>query len=547
MIKKTSLFLLVLLGLYPVISQACTIIAVGKKASADGSVIISQTDNGDDCRIRTFPAMDYPKGSKAPVYWGIQHIDQPLDSFGQVMGYIPQVEHTYQYFHSAYSHMNEHQLAIGESTTSMREALHFDRMNSKQIMTIEQAMIFALQRYTKARDAVKFIGELMNKYGFLPSCVGESETLVIADPGEAWILEVIAVGGDWDPESGKPGAIWAAQRIPDDEALIVPNWLIIKEIDIADTANFMASSNYKSFAVEKGWFDPDGSKPFIWQDVYAPTPREWATDRFWLFYHTVAPHYTTWPKRESIDPFGGLNDYIQYVEPLSIYPFSVKPEKKLSVQDVMAFQRSFFEGTVYDMSNDPDWYIPGKDGKMYKSPLATPFPTTEMWKLLDINKRRNVARGGYGMVAQLRSWLPDPIGGVYWVYEDNQTVGMYFPLYCGITEVNPKLSTYDPETFNPNSVKWAIDFVDNLLYLRWQDAYKFLLEERTPLEEKIFAEQADIDKKAQQLYRKNPKKAKAFLTQYSSDVVDEIHGFYTGMRYKLLVKYTNNKQGINFQ
>lgn len=547
MIKKIFLISLVLMGFYPFSGYSCTIIAVGKKASVDGSVIISQTDNGDDCRIRVFPAMDYPKGSKAPVYWGIQNIDQPLDSFGQVVGYIPQVEHTYQYFRSAYSHMNEHQLAIGESTTSMRESLHFDRMNGKQIMTIEQAMIFALQRYTKAREAVKFIGGLMNRYGFLPSCVGESETLVIADPEEAWILEVISVGSDWDPESGKPGAIWAAQRVPDDEALIVPNWLIIKEINIADTVNFMASSNYKSFAIEKGWFNPDASKPFIWQEAYAPTPREWATDRFWLFYHTIAPNYTSWPKRESTNPFSGLNDYHQYVEPLSMYPFSIKPEKKLSVQDVMGFQRSFFKGTIYDMSNDPDWYIPGKDGKMYKSPLATPFPTTEMRKLLDINNRRNVAKGGYGMVAQLRSWLPDPIGGVYWVYEDNQTVGMYFPLYCGITEVNSKLKNYNPEEFNPNSVKWAIDFVDNLLYLRWQDAYKDLLEARTPFEQKIFSGQADIDQKALELYNKNPKKAKAYLTGYSSDIVDEIHQFYTNMRYRLLVKYTNNKQGINFQ
>lgn len=493
MLRKILVSALILITGLQINSIACTIIAVGKKASADGSVIISQTDNGDDCRIRIVPAMDFPKGSKAAVYWGIQNINQPLDKYGEVLGYIPQVEHTYQYFHDAYSHMNEHQLAIAESTTSMREELKIKREESKQIMTIEQAQIFALQRYTKARDAVKFIGELMNKYGFLPSCVDESESLVIADPNEAWILEVIAVGPGWDPKSGKPGAIWAAQRIPDDHALVIPNWLIIKEINPNDTANFMVSPNYKSFAVEKGWYNPNGNKPFVWQDVYAPTAREWATDRFWLFYSTYAPHYANWPKRNLKSPFDGINDYIQYVEPLSMYPTSVKPERKISVQDVIAFQRSVFEGTIYDMSEDPDWYIPGKDGKMYKSPLATPFPTTEMRKLLDINNRRNVSRGGYGMVAQLRSWLPDPIGGVYWVYEDNQRVGMYFPLYCGITKVNTKLNNYDPTTFNPESVKWAIDFVDNLLYLRWQDAYKDVVEARTPLENRIFNEQKDID------------------------------------------------------
>lgn len=547
MLKKILVSIFILITGLQINSIACTIIAVGKDASADGSVIISQTDNGDDCRIRVVPAMDFPKGSKAAVYWGIQNINQPLDKYGEVLGYIPQVEHTYQYFHDAYSHMNEHQLAIAESTTSMREELKIKREDSKQIMTIEQAQIFALQRFTKARDAVKFIGELMSKYGFLPSCVGESESLVIADPNEAWIFEVVAVGPGWGPESGKPGAIWAAQRIPDDHALVIPNWLVIKEIDPDDTANFMVSSNYKSFATEKGWYDPSGSKPFIWQDVYAPTAREWATDRFWLFYSTYAPNYADWPKRELKSPFDGLNDYIQYVEPLSMYPTSVKPERKISVQDVIAFQRSVFEGTIYDMSEDPDWYIPGKDGKMYKSPLATPFPTTEMRKLLDINNRRNVSRGGYGMVAQLRNWLPDPIGGVYWVYEDNQHVGMYFPLYCGITKVNTKLNNYDPTTFNPESVKWAIDFVDNLLYLRWQDAYKDVVEARTPLEERIFNEQKDIDQKANELYKKNPEKALEYLTKYSWDVTDEIHKLYTDLRFKLLVKYTNNKQGINFQ
>ncbi|HAN17157.1 MAG: peptidase [Bacteroidetes bacterium GWC2_33_15] len=547
MLRKFTIVLITLFLSYQFQTTACTIIAVGKKASADGSVIVSQTDNGDDCRIRIVPAMNFPKDSKAPVYWGIQRIDQPLEQYGEIIGYIPQVEHTYQYFHSAYSHMNEHQLAIGESTTSMRDELRIKREESKQIMTIEQAMIFALQRHTKARDAVKFIGELMNTYGFLPSCVDESESIVIADPDEAWVFEVLAVGPGWEPASGKPGAIWAAQRIPDDHALVIPNWLIIKEINIDDTENFMASPNYKSFAIEKGWYNPNGTKPFIWQEIYAPTAREWATDRFWLFYSMYAPNYANWPKRELKSPFDGLNDYIQYVEPLSMYPFSVVPEKKISVKDVIEFQRSVFTGTIYDMSEDPDWYIPGKDGTMYKSPLATPFPTTEMRKLLDINHRRNVSRGGYGMVAQLRNWLPDEIGGIYWVYQDNQHVGMYFPLYAGITEVNPKLNNYDPKTFNENSVKWAIDFVDNLLYLKWQDAYKDLLEARNPLEEKIFNEIIETDKKAQELYKTNPKKAKELLTKLSWNSTDEIHKLYSDFKYQLLIKYTNNKQGINFQ
>lgn len=528
--------------LYP-----CTVIVVGKKASKDGSVIISQTDNGDDSRIRIFPAKDYKKGEMANVYWGIQRVDLPLFDLGKLIGQIPQVEHTYQFFLSAYSHMNEHQLALAESTTSMRGELKCTYGEGEQIMTIEQAQIFALQRCKTAKEALDLIGELMTTYGFLPSCVSESESLVIADPNEAWMFEVVSVGPGWKKSSGKPGAVWAAQRVPDDHVLVVPNWSVIKQINIDDTENFKASENYMSFAVEKGWYNPASNMPFIWQEIYAPTPREWASSRFWLIYSTIAPNYKDWPKRNIKNSFDGLNDYIQYVEPLSIYPFSLKPEEKLSVQDVIAFQRSVFEGTIYDMSEDPDWYIPDSDGKMYKSPLATPFPTREMRKLLDINWRRNVARGGYGMVAQLRSWLPDHIGGIYWVYQDNEHPGIYCPIYAGVRVLNPVIYTYDPNEFSDKSLKWAIDFVDNLLYLKWQEAIKDLEKKRNPLEQSYFDQIPEIDKKALDLYKKNPKKSRDILTDWTWEKMDEAMTMYKELRYEILVKYTNNKQGINFQ
>ena len=215
-------------------SFPCTIIAVGNEVSEDGSVIISHTDCGADCRIRVVHGRTFEEGAMAPVHWGIQDINRPLDDFGDVIGHIPQVEKTFSYFHSAYPHMNEHQLAIAESTTSQREELRVDMSVCKQIMTVEQAMAFALQRYKTAREATAFIGCLMSKYGFLPSCMGESETLVIGDREDIWIFEVFSVGPGWDPESGSPGAIWAAQRVPRDHALVVANWSIIKEIDEDD-------------------------------------------------------------------------------------------------------------------------------------------------------------------------------------------------------------------------------------------------------------------------------------------------------------------------
>jgi len=540
--KKTSILSIISL-LFISHAFSCTDIVVGKKASTDGSVIISHTDCGDDSRIRVVHGQTFAEGEKASVFWGLQDVKLPLDDHGEIIGYIPQVRQTYTYFHSAYSHMNEFQLSIGESTTSQREELKIVREESKQIMTIEQATIFALQRCKKAKDAVRLIAGLMDKYGFLPSCVDESETLCIGDPNEVWVFEVFSLGPGWDPESGEPGAIWAAQRVPDDHALVVPNWSIIKKIDLEDTTNFMASSNYMQVAIDNGWYDPESGDPFIWQNAYAPVAREWAMSRFWLFYSQYAPNYANWPDRSLKNPYSGMLPYIQYVEELSMYPFSVKPEKKISVQDVMAFQRSTFEGTIYDMTSDPDWYIPDGEGKMEKSPLTTPFPTKAIRELLDINWRRNVSRGGYGMICQLRDWLPDPVGGIYWVYLDNQYVSTYIPIYAGVTEIHESFNIYDPDEFNGKSARWSIDFVDNLLYLRWQDAIKDLWAVRNPFEEKVFEELTEIDEKGAKLYKKDQEKAKEMVTEYTNKKIEEMVRMYKDLKKLLITKYTNNKQG----
>jgi len=522
----------------------CTIIAVGKKGSADGSVIISHTDCGADCRIRVVQGQVFEKGATAPVHWGIQDIHRALDDFGDVLGHIPQVEKTYTYFHSAYPHMNEHQLAIAESTTSQREELKVDMSVCKQIMTVEQAQAFALQRYTSAREATAFIGHLMSKYGFLPSCVGESETLILGDKEEIWIIEIFSVGSDWDPESGKSGAIWVAQRVPEDHALVVANWSIIKEVDPKDKKNFMVSPNYQQFAIDKGWYNPKGSKPFILQEVYAPTFREWAANRMWLFYSTYAPGYAQWPERSLEDGhMMGYNQYIQYIEPLSIYPTSVKVERKISVQDVMAFQRSTFEGTIYDKTEDYDWFVPDGKGGIKKSPLATPFPSKDMRELLDINNRRNVARpqGFYGMIAQLRDWLPDPIGGIYWVFLDNAYTSAYVPIYAGTQEIATCYKNFDPTTYSNESACWAIDFVDNLLYLKWQEAVKDVWAVRDPFEEGLFTEREQIDSEALALYKENPEKALDYLTQYSKANMEEVLLMYNDLHDKLIVKYSNSR------
>jgi len=522
----------------------CTDIIVGRKASVDGSVITSHTGAAPECRVHVVQAQDWPGGSKAPVYYGLQDASKEFGTYGEIIGYIPQVPHTHKYFHSGYSHMNEFQVAIGESTMSQKSELQVDRETGKQIMTIEQAMVFALQRCKTAREAVILIGNLLDKYGFLPSCGPESEALCIADPNEAWVFEDFSVGKDWEPDKNIPGAIWAAQRVPDDHITIVPNWSIIKEIDIRDTTNFLASKNYMQAAIDHGWYDPEDNKPFIWQEAYSPVPREWAISRFWLFYSTYAPNLKDWPDKTSHSPYDGNKPYIQYIEPVSYFPFSVKPEKKLSVQDVIAFQRSLFEGTIYDMTLDKAWQIPKSEGKSIISPLATPFPTKDMRELLDITYRRMVSRGGYGMVAQLRSWLPDEIGGVYWFYVDNQYVSSYVPIYAGVEEIHESYKIYDPDNFDERSARWAIDFVDNLLYLNWQNAIKDLRAVRDPLEQSFFENQPSIEEQAMEKGKKRAGDMNQFLTSYTRECMEKTLTMYQNLQKELISKYTNNNQKL---
>ena len=544
--KITRLTLLSALLISTFYSFSCTIIAVGKKATADGSVLISHTDAGPDSRIFYVPGKSYKLGDMAPVFWGIQDADRPLLDDGKILGYIPQVEKTYGYFQSAYSHINEYQLGIAESTTAQREELVCTLDNGKQIMTIEQAMIFALQRFKKAKEATQFIGDLLTTYGFLPSSGDGSETLVIADTEEAWVFEAFGVGPNWTPESRKPGAIWAAQRLPEDQATMIPNWSIIKEINPRDKENFMVSVNYMQAAIDRGWYDPKLGKPFIWQDAYTPLPEEYATSRFWLFYSTYMPNLKKWPDRylDPSNPFKGMQPYYQVVEPLSIYPFAAVPEKKISVQNVMAFQRSTFEGTIYDMTSYPEWLVPDGKGNYVKSPLATPFAGSEMRKLIKQTYRRPVARhrGHYGMVMQLRGWLPNEIGGVYWVYLDNPYFSPYVPIYSGNLSVAETYNTYDPNKYDEKSARWAIDFVDNLANLRFQDIAKDVHTIRDPFEAEMFNNQKQIEDEAMNLYKEDPKLAREYLTNYSNGKMNRVTEMFLNLRDQIITKYTNNHE-----
>jgi dipeptidase len=527
--------------------EGCTVIGVGKNATVDGSVITSHTDCCSECRIQVIPGRTYPKGALAPVHWGMVYFGGeddrkalPLGDFGKVIGHIPQVEKTFTYFHTGYSQMNEKQLAIGESTCSQRSELDvpFVEGLTRQIMTIEQAQVFALERCSTAREAVRLIAGLVEKYGFLPSC-GGSEALCVADPRELWVMEICSVGPEWTPESGKPGAIWVARRVPDDHAVVIANHFRIREVDLK-SPDFMASPNWMTEAVDRGWYDPKSDGPFIWQEVYAPPIREGSLSRMWLVTSTLAPSLKPWPRRTLNAPAAPGTLYAQPIEGAAFYPFSVKPEKKVSVEDVIAFQRSTFEDTIYDMTWDPAWMVPAGPGRFEKSPMASPFVPRELETVLRIRHHRTIATQGYGMVAQLRSWLPDAVGGIYWFYVDNPFVSPYVPVYAGVTAVSPFYQTYDHAEFSEDSARWAIDFVEKLMLLRWQQAVKDLREARDPVERGFFGEQAAVDAKAAGLLKTDPSAAAKYLTDLTVSRMEKLVGIYRELRKKLLTKYTGD-------
>jgi len=527
--------------------DGCTIISAGKDATVDGSVITSHSDACSECRLHVVPGRAFPKGAMADVHWGMIYYGRddpnggrPLGDEGKVIGQVPQAGRTYAYFHTGYSQFNEHQLAIAESTCSQKRALDTPYIEgvTEQIMTVEQAQVFALQRCRTAREAIRLITSLMERYGFLPS-TGGSEALSIADPGEVWVLELLSVGTDWRKSSGKPGVIWAARRVPDGEVTVVPNYFRIREVDLTDP-DLLASSNYKQEAIDRGWYDPKSGKPFIWQEAYVPPISEGSLNRLWLVYSTLAPSLKEWPKRRIDTATGQAGAPAEPFEGAGFYPFSFKPERRISVQDVIAFQRSVFQGTVYDMEADKAWMAATRSGTATKSPIASPFPSPELRRLLGIAGHRTVAQHGYGMVAQLRSWMPAAVGGVYWFYVDNPYVSTYVPVYAGVREISELYGTYDARQFSEGSARWTVDLVDNLMHLRWQDAVNDLRAAREPIEAEFFATQSAIDRQALDLYRKDPAEASAFLTDLTRGRMERVVKMYRDLRGTLITKYTNS-------
>ena len=472
---------------------SCTTITVGRLASADGSVIASGTT--DSSRTRGIfglkKSRDYPSGAKQTLVKRVEDdSSKAMPAWKYVeTGTIPQVKHTYGYINTAYPVMNEHQLAVTESTIGYRKGLRSD----KGLLDNQQLFHLLLQRCTTAREAIKLADELTKRYGWNDW----GECFTIADTKEVWQLEIVG------PGEGKVGAVWAAQRVPDDHVHVCGNGSRIRQIDLADPDYFMASDNIFKLAKEKGWWNPDEG-PFEFCYAYAPNDRTslGSRRREWRALSLLAPSLELHPESEN-------------------YPFSVKPDEPVTLEKLRSIYQDYYEETAYDMTKN----IRVKDdsGKSVVSPFANPFMPYDMMKIFHINGgmgekgERTIPRSytQYAVIAQLRGWLPDEIGGVVWIDWDNPATSIYVPFYNSVTDI-PKSYKVSPRKngYTRESAWWAFNRLSGLVTQKWGDMRHDYEKIFNPLQKQFFAEQKEIDEKALALFKEDPDKAKEYLTSY---------------------------------
>jgi dipeptidase len=489
-------------------SFGCTNFLITKGATVDGSTMITYAADSHTLYGELYyqPAQDYPAGALRDIYeWDT----------GKFMGRIPQLAHTY----SVVGNMNENQVAIGETTYGGREELS---KQSGAIMDYGSLIYVALQRAKTAREAILVIADLMEKYGYASS----GESFSISDQNEVWIMEIIGKG------EGEKGAVWVAQRVPDGYICGHANQARITTFPMDDPANCLFAKDVISFAREKGWYDGK-NKDFSFSDVYAPV--DFSGARF-----SDARVFAGFNK-----VYSGMKQYEEYVLgnvkhggennfPTNRMPLWVKPDKKLSVQDVMGMMRDHYEGTALDMTQDIG---------------AGPFKLPYRWRPLTfkvdsanyVNERAiSTQQTGFSFVAQSRSWLPNPIGGIFWFGVDDTYTTCYVPMYCGITEIPEcfKVGNGDLLTFSETSAFWTFNVVSNFAYLRYNAMVPDILKVQKNLENKFVAYTPSVDQAAQSLWNNGKtKEALQFLTDYSVSQANGMTSEWKKLQQFLFVKF----------
>jgi len=481
-------------------AQACTSLLVTKGASVDGSVMITYTCDGEFLpHLERVPAADYPPGDSMPIE----------DWSEGVRGYIRQVEHTY----AVVDLMNEHQLAIGETTFDGRQEL----VNEDGLLEYWDLMFLALQRAKTAREAIQVMTDLVAEYGYRST----GESFSIADPQEAWIMEMIGMG------PGRKGAVWVAVRVPDGYIAAHANKARIGVFPLDDPENCRYSENVVSLALEKGYYDPSAGKPFLFNETYCPsTPKNlrWAETRVWSLFRRAAPSVDFPP------------DYHRGVEGAQPYPLWIKPDKKLSVGDVFALMRDHYEGTPYDLTQ-------GIDAGPYGSPyrwrplnwtLSKDTTVEYAWE-----RAISTQQTGFSFVSQSRGWLPDPVGGVYWYGVDDTYMTCYTPLYCGITAVPRPFTVGDIQEFSWESAWWVFNFVSNMANLKFSYMAPEIVAAQQEIEGNYLAIQPTIEKMALDLYSSDSTLMTEFLTDYCVTHGDNVVQRWRQLGEHLLTKYND--------
>lgn len=505
--------------------EGCTSILVGKNASTDGSTMTTHTCDCGICdwTFRYVPAAEHKEGSVRKIYHINQYKTWPPEEGLKWERYkddytgldIPQVQRTYAYIHGMFGYMNENQVALGESTIGCQKRMRNPTPSAK--FDITMLTLIAMERAKSAREAIQIMGDMGTTYGYGFNDGGEM--LAVSDPDEVWIFEIMPVGPLWTPESGKPGAVWCAQRVPDDHVSVTPNESRIGEIDLDNEDYFMASSNAVSYAIENGFYDPESGKPFNWKRAYSPSlgsaeNTQGRRGRLWRFFNLVAPSLNLGPETESMD-----------------LPFSAKPDKKLSVQDVMAITRDKYQGALFD----PTEGIKGG-----------PFSNPNYYRGFSIDEERYngprcicVNNVEYTTITQCRGWLPDPIGGILWLSFGAQDTACYMPLYCGITKLPDSFQIGDHYVFNRDSARWASDYVDFHTQVVYSYAIEDVKKEQEKWEGNAFRNIPIIDEAALELFQKDPDEARQFITDFSINNANSVVNAWWELGDALLVKYNH--------
>jgi dipeptidase len=492
MIKRISLSIAFLLTLN--LGFACTNFLVGKAATFDGSTLISY--NADSyflfgC-LYHYPAASYPAGSMLDVHdW---------DS-GKYLGKIKQVEKTY----SVVGNMNEHQVSIGETTFGGRPEL----IDSTAIVDYGSLIYIALQRSKTAREAIKVMTDLVAEYGYC----SEGESFSIADPNEIWIMEMIGKGAN------NKGAVWVAQRIPDDCVCAHANQARITTFPYDDKNNCLYAEDVIAFAREKGYFKGK-NKDFSFSDTYAPldyVALRACEARVWSFFRKVDP---------------SMDKYISYVkgETAERMPLWIRPTFKLTAQKLKEYMRDQFEGTEFDMTKG---LAAGPFGsKLRCSPLTFNVDSVEY-----IHERPTATQQtGFTFVAQMRSWLPDYIGGILWFGVDDAATSLYVPMYCGINRV-PECYRQDNGSlleFSATSAFWTYNWVANYAYSKYSYMFPDIKKVQSKWEDDFNALVPAIDKVAVGMSEAD---ARVFLSDFSVAQAENSTAAWKKLGEYLLVKY----------